>query len=362
MKNKYIKKAITYLLLTTVSDAVLCTISSSVFASQGIIPTNESKNTICREVTISTEAKTSFENFVNDEENSLITNYNNGNYKAVMQQAGDKLREILLNDKNTFNLLVAMGQTGTPGIIHIKGLPVDSVIPEDGNINERVGQKGKVSECLILGMANVMGCVALANPNEQEGRIIHNVAPIPGASCVSSRGSNSLYWHTENAYEETPPDFLMLYGLVTDENVPTGYSSIDEFLSNFDSEEINLMTKSCYRICAESGYSTSEGTFALLSTYNENKTRLRVHDYRQVVYMEDTDKERASALLTKMAEILLKTTPNNILINSGEAIIFNNGWGIEKATGVMHCRGNSITNPRRWLQRGYFHRTTENNG
>ena len=306
--------------------------------------------------------KEQFENFVRSKNYSYEVVYENP--ELVMQIMGGKLKEILPVDVQ--EKLKEMGKTGTPGILHLKGLPIDNDSLSEGDIEYRVKNKGKISESLILGMANVMGCKAKPNAKEQEGRIIHNIAPVKGFEhTISSKGRDPFYLHTENAYEDTPPDFLMLYGLVGDPKALTTYHFIEDFLNSFSEEVISSMRKKQFSISAVKGYLDSEGTYALLSeeasTHQGTKLRLRLYQNMERV---TPAKEKVSEEVRQVCEYVEKelkgVDPKGVVLNLGEALIFNNGWGINKISGIMHGRKGTIENPNRWLQRAFLFRNNEN--
>lgn len=207
----------------------------------------ESFDTIFQNITtlhISSSVKNEFELFAQTHATAVDV-YQNPNEAAGTM--GQKLKELLPQDIQ--ETLRKMGRTGEPGIIHLTGLPTDSFIPLEGSILERVNAKSKVSESVMLGLSYVMGCEARPNPNEQEGRIIHNIAPIPGfENVLSSRSRDPFYLHTENAYEETPPDFLMLYSLVGDTKSQTSYHFVKDFMGLFSENVLKSMRKKQFKI------------------------------------------------------------------------------------------------------------------
>jgi len=69
----------------------------------------------------------------------------------------------------------------------------------------------------------------------------------------------------------------------------------------------------------------------------------------------------ALKILDYIALAAKQWVPQEISIQPGEMLIFNNGWGINKITGVMHGRGGHIENPFRWLQRAYVKKNKPSN-
>jgi L-asparagine oxygenase len=62
----------------------------------------------------------------------------------------------------------------------------------------------------------------------QDGRLVHNVIPIPGEECQQSgHGSTDLLeWHTEDGFHPNRCDYLGLIGLRNHGKVPTTFASI----------------------------------------------------------------------------------------------------------------------------------------
>lgn len=302
---------------------------------------------------ISQFAKEAFEKFVNNETRELEI-YSQPDVVAKIM--GEKLEELLSDEIK--QILKSMGKTGRPNIVHLKNLPIDSEIPSEGTILERVNKKGKVSESFMLGIAYVMGCEARANHNEQEGRIIHNIAPVKEfENTMSSRGKDPFYLHTENAYEETPPDFLMLYSLVGDPDVFTTYYFVEDFINLFPETVLREMEKKQFNISAVKGYLDSKGSYALLTkeACSPHKLRLRLYqNMERVTPLSEEVSPQVEMVLDHIKKILGPIDPNGISLNPGEALIFNNAWGLDKADGIMHGRKGNMTNLSRWLQRAFL--------
>jgi len=301
----------------------------------------------------SSTAKENFEKFVSDCKDDPYKNF-----KENMNLMGAKLAEVI--PENIIQALKDAGKYGKPGIILLKGLPIDSIIPEHEDIKERVKLKGKVSENVILGISHIMECEARPNPNEQEGRIIHNVAPVKGLEKTqSSRGKEPLYLHTEEAFEENPPDFLILYGLVADPKAQTTYHFIDNFLGSFSSDVIEAMKKPQFQIKGNDGAldHPSVVTVSLITEEKEEKfgKKLRLRLYG---YMEDVTPltDEAKNVIQYVNNFFKEINPQKISLKPGEALIFNNGWGINNVGGIMHGRAGYIENPNRWLQRAFLFR------
>jgi hypothetical protein len=273
-------------------------------------------------------------------------------YLKIME---GKIEEIFPKDLQ--ETLKSMGKTGVPSIIHIKGMPIDEFVPSAESVEERSLQKKDVSEKLIIGTVALMGYKLQSNPKEQGGNHIHNIAPVRGfENTKSSKGRDPFYLHTENPFEQNPPDFLILLGLEPDPEAKTIYFFVDDFIESFPPEIIEAMKKPNFEIRSGAGFDEVEkGTFSLITTEEYGRLRIRLYQNMERIKPLTKDAELALKYISQRFEKVENDNEiEGISIQRGEAIIFNNGWGLEKIKGVMHGRGGFIQNPNRWLQRGFL--------
>ncbi len=301
---------------------------------------------VCK-IQISTEIREEFEEFA-----ALTSIDPYENPQISMQMMGEKLRTIL--PQQIIETLLSMGESGDPSLIVLTGLPIDRIILRDYDIKERVRVKGKISEHLILGIADVMNCEAKANPKEQNGSIIHNVAPVKGFEATrSSKGIDPFYLHTENPFEQSPPDFLILYCLEGDTNAKTTYFPVQNFIETLPKWVQKAMQKPEFYICSGKGLDQiEEGVFSLI-TCEGRGGKLRLRLYQDMERIRATT-EGAVMALDYIALAAQHMTPQKISLNPGEMVIINNGWGIDRISGVMHGRDGYIENIYRWLQRAFL--------
>lgn len=273
-------------------------------------------------------------------------------YLKIME---GKIEEIFPTDLQ--ETLKLMGKTGDPSIIHIKGMPIDEVVPCAESVEERSLQKNDVSEKLIIGTVSLMGYKLQSNPKEQGGKPIHNIAPVKGfENTKSSKGRDPFYLHTENPFEQSPPDFLILLGLEADPEAKTTYFFVGDFIESFPAEIIESMKKNNFEIRSGAGFDEVEkGVFSLITTEESGRLRLRMYQNMERIKPLTQDAELALKYISERFEKVEHDHEiQGISLQRGEAIIFNNGWGLERIKGVMHGRGGFIQNPNRWLQRGFL--------
>lgn len=259
--------------------------------------------------------------------------------------------------------LKKMGTTGSPDIILIKGLPLDENISDSSSIERRLLLKGKISESVLVGMANIMRNHLSSNPKEQGGKVIHNISPVKGfENTSSSKSKDPFYLHVENPFDRENPDFLMLYCLNPDMTAKTSYYFIDEVLKKIPDEHLSVMKKPLFEIRSGAGHDMEEkGIFSLLEENSSGIKRLRLYEKIDRITPLTVEAERTLLYLSGFFEKLRETKEiPAISLKRGELLIFNNGWGINDLCGVMHGREGTISNPNRWLQRSFLKRSNKN--
>ncbi len=271
-----------------------------------------------------------------------------------------KIEEVF--PKEVVDSLKEMGKTGDPSVILIKGMPIDREIPEADTVSERSDKKTKVSEKAIFGVASLMGYKLESNPKEQSGKPIHNIAPVKGfENTTSSKGRDPFYLHTENPFEQSPPEFLMLVGLEADPSAKTTYFFLEGFIESFPEEIIEAMKKEEFEIRSGAGFDEVEkGNFSLITEESSGRLRLRLYQSMERIRPLTPEAENALNYISeKFNKVEIDGEINGISLQRGEALIFNNGWGLDKIRGIMHGRGGYIENPNRWLQRGFLKKPNE---
>ena len=298
--------------------------------------------------TINPEAKEQFHSFV---ERFGFDPYKESN--KVAKVAEGKLRDVFPND--LINTLQKMGREGEPGIILVKNMPIDPVIPKGETVQERVKKKGHTSQDAIIGTASLMGYVINTSEKEQGGKLIHDVAPVRGREKeVSSSGRKKFFLHIENPFETAPPDFLMLVGLEGDPKAKTTCFLVNDILVKLPDWVVDGMKKPEFEIRSGQSFSEQEkNIFPLIRKESNGRMRLRLYEEMERINPLSSD---AKKILDEIADVFkeIQGEIQGIALEPGESIIFNNGWGLDKPAGVMHGRGGYIENPNRWLQRGFM--------
>lgn len=104
------------------------------------------------------------------------------------------------------------------GVLLLRGMPVDAQLPPtppDGVF----GGDWRDLAVSTIGQLMVMSALGdvVAYADEKDGRLVQDVAPIPGAQDrQENSGSVLLELHTEDGFHPHKPDFLSLFGLRAD--------------------------------------------------------------------------------------------------------------------------------------------------
>jgi L-asparagine oxygenase len=111
-----------------------------------------------------------------------------------------------------------------PGILLIRGMPLDAVVPPTPTATSaHSGKRTFISEASVLLVGLVLG-EPFAYVDEKDGALVQNVFPVPGEARAPSNESSDtdLGFHTELSFSrcrperplhEACPDFLLLFGL-----------------------------------------------------------------------------------------------------------------------------------------------------
>ncbi len=279
----------------------------------------------------------------------------------LMQLMAEKLSEFLPTEVHT--TLRSMRENAVPSIIHLSGMPIDSIVPPGNNIDDRIKVKTSVSENVILGMAQLLGTKLYTNPNERGGRLIHDVTPVVGREKEqSSFGAEPLTFHTELAYHLTPPDFQTLLCLEGDDNAFTTFLDLNKLVYSLPQEAIDIMR--CPEFIIHTGPASgciNKTAFSLITKESENCFRTRlVENKARLEAVTERAQKVLDMLFAKFEHLQLHPDDyTSIKLQKGDMLIFNNGWGVKDVGGVMHGRRGSMKNMSRWLQRGLLYKQTD---
>ncbi|MFE7313175.1 TauD/TfdA family dioxygenase [Streptomyces sp. NPDC057555] len=113
--------------------------------------------------------------------------------------------------------------SGTSGVLLVRGLPVDAAaLPDTPASAASVQREASVSAAVLTMVACGLGDPAAFRP-EKTGALVQDVVPIPGMEDFQGNaGSVLLTFHTENAFHPHRPDYVMLLCLRADHDNVAG--------------------------------------------------------------------------------------------------------------------------------------------
>ena len=128
------------------------------------------------------------------------------------------------------------------------------------------------------------------------------------------------------------------------QNAKTTYLFVNKFLKSLPQWGQDGMERPAFHIWSGTGLDQLEsGIFHLIDREKKNRT-MRLRLYQEMHHIKGTT-ESAMHTLDYIAFAAKQWIPDEISIQPGEMLIINNGWGIDKISGVMYRRGGCIRAP-----------------
>jgi L-asparagine oxygenase len=106
---------------------------------------------------------------------------------------------------------------GKSGVFLLSGLPVDeSLLTATPTVSGSVQRTASVPAAMLLLVTHLLGHPVAFRP-EKNGALVQDVVPVPGSETFQgNEGSVLLSFHTENAFHDHRPDFVLLLCLRAD--------------------------------------------------------------------------------------------------------------------------------------------------
>ena len=173
---------------------------------------------------------------------------------------------------------------------------------------------------------------------------------------VGARSTSPL--HIENAFEYSPPDFVVLLCLTASEDASTAFVFIEDIFQSMGETVVSALHDSSFTYTSGADFEQAESFTgpAIRSEDTPAGLRRRVRLYEQPGRMTSQSADGQAAVLALHAAIeraRARGCPTHAL-SPGTALIFNNGIYRDAVQGVMHGRNGRIRNIQRWLQRLYI--------
>lgn len=128
---------------------------------------------------------------------------------------------------------------GDTGVFVLSGLPVDeSLLGVTPTVSGSVQRTASLPSAMLMLVTQLLGYPVAFRP-EKNGALVQDVVPVPGSEeFQGNEGSVLLAFHTENAFHQHRPDFVVLLCLRSDHNRTAGLrtASIRQTLPLLDDE------------------------------------------------------------------------------------------------------------------------------
>lgn len=244
------------------------------------------------------------------------------------------------------------------GFLLIKGLNLDDdlMTTPERHSDVALHKKTFISESAIAVVGSALGEL-YGYKQESEGYYFNNIRPTErNVKEQSSESSDTfLELHTEIAFHNISPDFLLLYCLRSDRDgrAKTGVSSIKNAIELLTAEEIELLTHSNYNIGIDYSFTGKIGggsAFKTLPILSGPKSD------PYMIYDSDlmSAKTEEAAMALKALDDKLRQCMKYIFLAEGDLIIIDNKRSVHSRTEFKAY----FDGKDRWLQRAFVKKCT----
>lgn len=260
-----------------------------------------------------------------------------------------------LPDQLLLSLTVFRTDPDAPGAMVVRGLPVDGDLgptPADGG---RSGKATFVTEAIIGSIAQLFGDL-YSYATEKKGEIVQNIVPVANREhkCSNEGSLADFLLHTENAYFDFRPDYLLLFGLRADEGgkAATTVAYAQSALRSLSDAVVEILQQPLYRIAAPDSFLDAHGR----RLWSKATPIISGSAY----YPEVRVNFNGTIALTPVAAAALKEFQNaldavmmKLVLQPGELLIIDNRKAVHGRTAFKATFGPQV----RWLQRAYVRAT-----
>jgi L-asparagine oxygenase len=246
----------------------------------------------------------------------------------------------------------------TEGYYLIKNLDCDpDLMPTPVNHSDvQQHKKTFVSESNLAIIGSFLG-VLYGYKQESEGCYFNNIRPTVKSKIMQSSESSDVFLelHTEIAFHDVSPDFLLLYCLRSDREsiAKTGISSIRNAVKLLTKDQIKILRSPLFDIGIDYsflGRGGKESTFKTLPILNGPK------DDPYMIYDSDlmVAKTESAALAIKALDNALRLSMKFIYLKPGDLIVIDNKRCVHSRTAFKA----HFDEQDRWLQRVFVKKCT----
>ena len=252
----------------------------------------------------------------------------------------------------------------TPGVMLVRNLPVDPVLPPtpaDGEPSP--GKATFIAEGVLLGLSQLIG-EPVGFTTEKSGRLVHDVVPVPSGATSQTNQSSGVFLNFHNdivhddagRYDVSNPDFLVLNCLRQDaaKQAVTYYADARDVSRELPPAVLAVLRQPVFRLNAPGSYVRDvAGGEPVLSDpvpviSGPAHAPEIVHSANGVTGMT-AEADDALAVLQRAC----RAVAHQVTLEPGTALLINNRKG-------LHARSQfsaSHDGHDRWLQRTYLRRS-----
>lgn len=242
-----------------------------------------------------------------------------------------------------------------PGALVVHGLPIDRDLAPTPSDGRRSSKERFVSEAMLGAIGSFFGDL-FSYATEKRGEIIQNIVPVANREMTrSNEGSRADFLlHTENAYFEFRPDYLLLLGLRTGDGdlAATTVVNAREALARLAPEHVALLRQPLFRISAPESFLDAHGhrvwtpPLAVISGSDE-QPEARVN-FNGVMAVTEAASEALQAWQAALDAVKVA-----LILQPGEMLVLDNRKALHGRKPFHAEFGPSA----RWLQRAYVRST-----
>ena len=237
-----------------------------------------------------------------------------------------------------------------PGAMIMRGLPIDVPLPPTPSDGGRANKTTFVTEAMLGMIAHIFG-EPYSYASEKKGEIVQNIVPVPSKEHMrSNEGSLSDFLlHTENAFFDFRPDYLLLFGLRAGGSLAaTTVVYARDALALLDDVTIRTLSRPLFRISAPESFRAghdrqvwSPPTPVILGDRDMPESRL---NFNGITALTSTAVKALDALQAACSRVMVK-----ICLQPGEMLVIDNRKALHGRTPFAPGFGPEA----RWLQRAY---------
>lgn len=242
------------------------------------------------------------------------------------------------------------------GYMLIKNMPIDYKLINTPKNNSDVfyNKNTFASEFSLSVVGGYLGSL-YAYKQESNGSLFNNIRPtLQSKSLQSSESSDTfLELHTEIAFHDVIPDFILLYCLREDRNkaAKTGVSCIRNAIKNLDDNTLDILRTKLFKTSADYSFISDEANKATKNYYKELAILSGVKQDPLMVYDSDlmipNNDEAKQAMM--LLDISLRESMKYITLEQGDIVIIDNRRCVHSRTKFKaYFDGHD-----RWLQRSF---------